>query len=364
MRSIAPPLNFRELKCTPVSVPLARPVRTASGQVTHAPLILVDLYTQEGVVGHAYLFTYTPLVLKPLLVLLENLATLLKDSDLSPLDVERKLDSRFRLLGKTGLVAMAIAGIDMALWDATAKAAGMPLCRLLGGSTDPVSAYFSQGMDGLEEGVELAHECVERGFSLMKIKIGYPTLTEDIAVVNAVKNALGGRAELAVDFNQSLNLPDALRRCRALDDMNLAWIEEPTRQDDYDGHARISQEIRTPIMLGENWFGTDEMAKSVAAKASDLVMPDLMKIGGISGWLRAASIAAAARLPMASHIFQEVTAHLMSATPTKLRLEVLEIADPILETSLKVVNGMAYPSTSPGSGLTWDADAVERFRVT
>jgi mandelate racemase len=338
-------------------------VRTASGQITHAPLVLLDLLTEDGVEGRAYLFTYTPLVLKPLTGLLHNLAELLKGAALAPLNVERMLDARFRLLGNTGLVTMAIAGIDMAVWDALARAAGLPLCRLLGGSPTPVPAYFSQGMDGLQRGVELAQQCLERGFTLMKIKIGYPTLAEDLAVVSAVQSTLGTKAKLAVDFNQSLSVPEALRRCHALDDLDLAWIEEPTRQDDDAGHARIAREVRTPIMLGENWFGTQEMARSVAADASDLVMPDLMKIGGVSGWLRAAGIAAAARLPMASHIFQEVSSHLMTVTPTAQWLEVLDIAQPVLQQGLHVEAGMAHPSQAPGSGLDWDTEAIARLRL-
>lgn len=131
-------LTFRELRCTPVSVPLANPVRTASGQVTHAPLILLDLLSEEGVEGRAYLFTYTPLVLKPLVSLLNNIAGLLKGTSLAPMEVERGFDARFRLLGNTGLVTMAIAGIDMACWDALARGAGLPLCKLLGGTPKAV----------------------------------------------------------------------------------------------------------------------------------------------------------------------------------------------------------------------------------
>jgi mandelate racemase len=358
-----PLLTFRELRATPVSVPLANPVRTASGNVTHAPLVLINLITEEGVEGRAYLFCYTPLVLKPVTALIENLGALLKGASLAPAEVERALDARFRLLGNTGLVTMAIAGIDMAVWDALAHAAKMPLARLLGGEVKPIPAYFSQGMDGLERGVELAQECVQREFRLMKIKIGYATVEEDIRVIRAVQAALDGKAELAVDYNQSLNPVDALRRCRALDELGLAWIEEPTRQDDDASHARIAREIRTPIMLGENWFGSNEMARGVAAQSSDLVMPDLMKIGGVSGWLRAAGIASAARLPMASHIFHEVTAHLMSVTPTAYLLEILGVADPVLQTPLAIEHGMAIPNSAPGSGIAWDSEAVARYRL-
>jgi len=359
-----PLLTWRELRCIPVSVPLANPVRTASGEVKHAPLILLDLLTEEGIVGKAYLFTYSPLVLKPLVGLLDELNSQLVGVTVAPVELERVLDARFRLLGNTGLVTMALAGIDMACWDALARAAGLPLYRLLGGMHKPVAGYFSQGMDGLEKAVSLAEQCVERGFTLMKIKIGYKTAEEDLAVVRAVLSILGDRAELAVDYNQSLSVPEALRRCHRLDELSLAWIEEPTRYDDDTGHALITREIRTPIMLGENWFGSHAMARSVTARASDLVMPDLMKIGGVSGWLRAAGIADAARLPMASHIFQEITAHLMTVTPTGLRLEILELADPILTRPLHVSNGMAYPNTDSGNGLNWNEQVVERLRIT
>lgn len=359
----APLLTVRDLKATPVSVPLANPIRTASGDITHAPLVLIDLTTEEGVEGRSYLFAYTPLALHPLTALLNNLAQLLNGAACSPHDVEKMLDSRFRLLGNTGMVTMAIAGIDMAVWDALARAAQMPLAQLLGGQSRPVPAYFSQGMDGLERGVELAEQCLTLGFEAMKIKVGYSSVGEDIAVIEAVQSVLGTNAQLAVDYNQSLSVPDALLRCRALDDLGLAWIEEPTRQDDYLGHASITSETRTPIMIGENWFGSHEMARSVAASASDMVMPDLMKIGGVSGWLRAASIADAARLPMCSHIFQEVSAHLMTVTPTAHRLEILNIADPVLTQPIRVIEGKAIPNTTPGSGLDWNLDAVAKFEV-
>lgn len=364
--NVSPPvpiLGLRSLRTTPVLVPLEQPVRTASGQVTHAPLLLIDLLSAEGVEGRAYLFTYTPLVLKPLAGLLDELAAALVGTVLAPAAIERALDARFRLLGNTGLVTMAIAGIDMAAWDCLARAAELPLGRLVGGSGAPVPAYFSQGMDGVEKGVELAGQCLERGFDLMKIKIGYPTLTEDLAVVRAVQATLGRDAALAVDYNQSLTVPEAMRRCRALDEFDLAWIEEPTRHDDDAGHARLSGATHTPIMLGENWFGTAPMVRSLEAGACDLVMPDLMKIGGVSGWLRAAAIAAGARRPMGSHIFQEMSAHLMTATPTAHRLEVLDLAAPVLLQPLKVEGGLAHPSPAPGSGLDWDLEAVERLRV-
>ena len=357
-----PALTVRSLRATPVSVPLARPVHTASGTIAHAVLALVDLATEQGVDGRAYLFAYTPLALRPLVRLLDELAPLLAGRPCAPAELARTLGAPFRLLGDTGLVAMALAGIDMAAWDALARAAGLPLARLLGGAPRPVRAYFSQGLDGRERGVELAHECLALGYSAMKIKLGHATLAEDVAVAEAVVSVLGERAELAVDYNQSLTVPEALRRCRALDPLGLAWIEEPTRHDDA-GHARIAAAIDTPVMLGENWFGVHEMARSLRAQASDLAMPDLMKIGGVSGWLHAAGLAAAARMPMASHVFPEMSAHMLCVTPTAHLLEVLDLAAPVLAEPLVVRDGFAHPGEAPGSGIDWDRDAVSHYRL-
>jgi mandelate racemase len=351
------------LDLTPVSVPLAQPVRTASGQVTHAPLVLLDLHAGGGVTGRAYLFAYTPLVLKSLVQLLRDLAPLLQGQPVAPAAVVAALDARFRLLGSTGLVAMALAGIDMVLWDALARAQQLPLVRLLGGVARPLSAYASEGMDGIERGCQLAEQALARGFRLMKIKIGYPTLAEDVATIRAVQAVLGSRCALAVDYNQSLSVADAVLRLRALDELGLAWIEEPTRHDDDAGHAQLTRMCRTPVQLGENWLGTAPMQASLAAGAGHLVMPDLMKIGGVSGWLHAAALAQAWRRPMSSHLFAEFTAHLMPVTPTAHWLEYLDLAAPLLEQPLTVQDGCVSPLPSTGAGLVWKADAVARWQV-
>jgi mandelate racemase len=352
-------LIIKSLRSRPLMVPLKTPIRTASGEVTHAPLILIDLVTTSGIIGHSYLFTYTPLALKSVNDLLDSLSAVVEGMACAPQELLRVLEGRFRLLGNTGLVTIALAGIEMAAWDCLAKSAKRPLVELLGGENRPVPCYFSQGMDGLARGEELANECVERGFSAMKIKIGYSTVDEDVAVIRAVQKVLALRAQLAVDYNQSLSYADALRRCRHLDKLDLLWIEEPLLQDDFEGHARLSAQFKTPIMLGENWFGTQDMAKALKVAACDLVMPDLMKIGGVTGWLRAASLAQAARLPMASHIFQEITAHLMPLTPTAYLLEILDLAEPILKKPLKIVQGMAHANTEPGNGIEWNEYAIE-----
>jgi mandelate racemase len=169
-----------------------------------------------------------------------------------------------------------------------------------------------------------------------------------------------------VDYNQALSVPEAIMRCHALDDEGLTWIEEPTAADDVDGHARIAREARTPIQLGENWWGARELAKSLAAGASDYVMIDAMKIGGVSGWLRAAALAETAGVPLSSHIAPEFSAHLLATTATAHWLEYLDWTGPILDgpPPVRIEEGLAIPSTVPGVGLAWDEAAVRRFEVS
>lgn len=197
----------------------------------------------------------------------------------------------------------------------------------------------------------------------MKIKAGYDSVDEDVAVIRAVQSVLGKSAQLMVDYNQSLTVPEALVRCRVLDELGLAWIEEPVRQDDYAGAALVAQQITTPVQVGENWFGLAEMAASVRVRGSDLVMPDAMKIGGVTGWLAAASLAHAHGLPVSTHLFHEVSVHLMAVTPTAHWVEYMNLADPVLAQPMRFVDGMAVPLDGPGNGIEWDAQAVARYRA-
>jgi mandelate racemase len=355
------PLTIRSLSVRAVRVPLSRPHPTAGGTVSEAPLVLVDLMTEEGVTGSAYVFCYTPLALAPVARLVTNLEAVIAGMTLAPLAIERALQARFRLLGPEGLTGIALAAIDMAAWDALARAAERPLVRLLGGEPRPTSVYNSLGMGGVDLAAREAEESVTAGFRGVKFKIGYPDVQSDLEVVRAAQKAGGDDLVVMVDYNQSLDVPEGVRRGRLLDSEGIGWIEEPTTADDFAGHAQVAREVTTPIQIGENWWGTHDMAKSLAAGASDYVMVDLMKIGGISGWLRAAALAEPGGIRLSSHLFPEVSVHLMAMTPTAHWLEWLDLASPILQEPLRIENGYATPTEAPGSGIAWDEEAVARY---
>jgi mandelate racemase len=260
---------------------------------------------------------------------------------------------------------MAMAGIDMAAWDALAKSCEVPLARLLGGEPRKIPAYNSCGLGiiGGERAAEEALELVAPGFRAIKVRLGYPELDTDVAVVRAVRRSVGEGVVLMSDYNQSLSVVEAERRAAALDGEGLYWIEEPTRADDHSGHAQVRRESGTPIQTGENWWGPHDMAKSIEAGASDYAMADAMKIGGVSGWLRAAALAESAGLPLSSHLFPEISAHLLSMSPTCHWLEYVDWANPILEEPLEIMEGYASVPSRPGIGMSWDEEAVRRYSV-
>jgi mandelate racemase len=201
------------------------------------------------------------------------------------------------------------------------------------------------------------------GFPAIKVRLGYPDATTDVDVVRAVRAAVGSGIALMSDYNQGLSVADALLRTQALADEGLYWVEEPTAADDHAGHAEIRRKSRLRIQMGENWWGPHEMACCVAAGASDFGMPDAMKIGGVTGWLRAAAIAETAGLPISSHLFPEISAHLLAASPTGHWLEYVDWAEPILQEPLRIADGVAVAPDVPGSGLAWDEAMVERYLV-
>jgi mandelate racemase len=351
-------LTIRAIRARGLDLTLQRPVETASGVMRSTPLVLIDLLTEEGIAGQSYVRCYTPVGLKPLVMLIENLEPLLKGDAATPFSVEAKLQRHFRLLGPQGLTGIAMAGIDMALWDARAKACGAPLVTLLGGAPKPIAAYASLRTMSPDGAATEAAELIALGFNAIKVKVGRSDIAADLETIRAVRRAIGESAQLMVDYNQSLTVPNAIDRARVLDDEGLYWIEEPTRADDFEGHARIAEAAKTPVQLGENWWGPHDMAKSIAALASDHAMLDVMKLGGVTGWMRAAALAEAASLPASSHTFPEFSAHLLGVTPTALYLEYLDHAGPILQQPVQLKDGHVVTPDRPGTGLEWDEDAV------
>lgn len=349
------------LKVRTALVPLPEPHLTASGTIVQSPLILTDIHTDAGVVGHGLVFSYTPAALKAVAEMVRGLEPLLIDQPLAPAELEQQLRGRFRLLGEQGLVGIAIAAVDMALWDAKAKLQEQNLVTLFGGQAKDVPVYGGIGYNGERHSAEAAEAWAKLGLLGVKAKVGYPTVQEDVAVLRAIRSAVGDELVVMADYNQCLTPAEAIERLRVLEDEGLTWVEEPTLAHDYQGHAQIRAEVKTPIQCGENWWGTQDLSHAIHAGASDYIMPDVMKIGGVSGWRRAAALAEVHQLKVSCHLWPEISYQLLCVTPTFHWLEYCDWWNPILAEPLVVENGIAQLSDTPGNGMRWNEEAVAKY---
>lgn len=355
-------LIIRDLRARAVIAPLAQPIRTSVGTIPSAPLVLIDLSTNQGVTGRAYIFGYTPVTLRPLTELMVHIREMLVGKAVAPIERMQDFRSAFRLLGCQGLVGMAISGVEMAMWDAMGHAADLPVCALLGAEAKPVPAYASHGVLDPETDRALLEANLRDGFRAVKIKLGAGTLGEDVASVSGVRKIIGSETGLMVDYNQSLTVTEAKRRIAALSAFDLTWVEEPVPAEDLSGHREVRASSTVPIQTGENWWFPEDAARAIAGQASDLAMLDLMKIGGVSGWMRAAAQAEGVSLPVSSHLFVEASAHTLAATPNAHFLEYLDIAGAVMATPTVVENGAVSPR-GPGLGIVWDARAIDAYAV-
>ena len=363
--SIAPLLTVRAVRSVGVEVPMTYALGTSRGTMTRAPLLLIDLDTEEGITGRSYIWGYFPAAVPAIAQILGEVERAVKGERIAPVDLWARLAERFALIGVQGIVRMAMAGFDIAAWDALAQAAGLPLAALLGAQPKSIAAYNSCGL-GLMPPDKLADEAeklLAGGFRAIKLRLGYPALSDDLAALRAVKARVGAEIAVMVDYNQALSRVAALERGRALDEEGVYWLEEPIRHDDYAGNAELARVLKTPIQIGENFSESSAMAAALAAGAADYVMPDLERIGGVTGWRRAAALAASHRIKMSSHLYPEVSVHLLAATPTCHFLEYVDWADKIVEEPLKIVDGFALAPQRPGNGLSWDWKAVEKYRM-
>jgi mandelate racemase len=358
-------LTIRAIRSVAVDVPMNHVLGTSRAAIRSAPLLLIDLETEEGVTGRSYLFCYVAAAAPAIASILGEIERNVKGHRVAPLDLWAFLARRFTLIGVQGVVRMAMSGLDVACWDALAIESGRPLAEYLGAAVRPIRAYNSNGLGimAADALADEAEELLEGGFKGVKLRLGYPTVEEDLAAVRAVRARIPAGISLMVDYNQALSVAEAMARGRALDGEGVYWIEEPIRHDDYRGAGELARQLATPIQIGENFSQPHAMEEALGMGACDFVMPDLERIGGVTGWIRAAALAEAYGIEMSSHLFPEVSAHLLAATPTAHWLEYVDWAAAVLQNPLHVTEGMAAIGRTPGNGLEWNPDAVERYRM-
>lgn len=359
-------MRIRAVPTWQLSYPQTPPFRAGGWTFPSVDFVLVRVETDEGLAGTGWVFTFGVSAARVLRAMVDALTEVVVGEDALGRDhLGRRMWDSATFLGQSGVAVSAMAGIEVALWDLAGRAAGMPLYRLLGGSGAPVLAYASGGSLALQPG-DLAEEvasAVERGFRAVKLKIGLACLEEDVARVQRVRETVGPGVKVIADANQRWTPKQALAACERLAEFDLFWLEEPVRADDIEGHARVAAGTTVPVATGETLFTRKAFSALLAADGADVVTPNLQRVGGIGEWLRVAAEADGRGVPIASHVFPEVNAHLLTSIPNALAFEYLEwwprpfTGGPVLE------DGRIRPPDQPGLGLDVDWDGVRRHEV-
>lgn len=258
-------------------------------------------------------------------------------------------------VGRSGLATQALAALDIALWDLKAKRADLPLAKLIGAHRDSVRTYNTSGgflSAPLEEVRENAARSLEAGIAGIKIKVGHPDAAVDRARVEAVRETIGEDTPLMVDANQQWDRPAALRMGRWLEQFDLVWIEEPLDAYDVEGHRQLADALDTPIATGEMLASVAEHVRLIDARACDIIQPDAPRVGGITQFLKLATLADHAGLQLAPHFAMEIHLHLAAAYPREPWVEHFDWLDPLFEERLETREGRMLVPDRPGLGIT------------
>ena len=335
------------------------------------PFVTLRLRTDEGIEGIAFTL-YGDAMTGSLRTAVDELCALCIGED--PLRIEhigRKLMNAVGAhCGPGGIFTLAASAIDIALWDIKGKALGLPLWKLLGGYRREVACYASGSLRrGLsdDQAATAAHRLVARGFREMKTQMalpGNPAPSDEIRRMRVVREAIGPDVKLMCDINQRWRPEQAIDIARRCEEFGLFWLEDVVAHDDYQGMARVNAALSTPIAGGEYVWGMVPFRHMIEARSVDVVMVDLVRVGGITAWMKVAALAEAFNLPIVSHLAPELHCHLVAAAPNGLTVEYMPWTLALFEDTPEVVDGVMRLWDRPGLGLKFDEAAVKAFRVS
>ncbi len=360
-------LKFKKINIRGVDVPLKKPVVAHIGTFDKWPFLCLDIHTNANIIGRSYIGPYLVEQLPAVAHCIKALSEHFLNRNIRPFDFYKEGFKKISLLGYQGIGLYALAALDIGFWDAYSKLANMPLANFLGGELKPIKTYNSRGLwlISLDEIEKDIYDLLDKGtFNSIKVRIGRNKLKDDIYVIEKIKQIAGSDVNIMSDFNQCYEFDTALKRMTELDEIGLYWFEEPVNYRDLDGCAQLTSKIKTPITIGENFHGLYDLIQSINKKASTFIMPDLMRIGGVSGWLEASHVAEHYNLKFSTHLFPEVSAHLMNVTPTSHWLEYVDWANPILkDTGFKIEKGYFSLPDIPGTGIEWNEENMKKYSI-
>lgn len=362
-------MKITNLRTEVVHLPFGPAIKQGGlGELHSIDCVLVYLETDAGLIGEGLVYSINKQRLSSLHEMVRSFEPLVVglDPEFGGTFVARA-SAAIGQFGHAGMTIVGMAGIDAAIFDLRAKAAGLNVSHLLGVCRKALPVYRSVGLGhdySLDELQRSAAEFVKRGFRGMKMNVGKHSLAEDVRRVGAVREAIGPDISLMADLNQRLTAPRAIRLGRALEQFDLAWLEEPVRYYDHAAEAAIAAALDMPIASGESEYTYRGILQMLQLHSADIVMPDLQRMGGPTGFLKAVHLAEAFNTPVSSHLAHEMSLALLAAAPNTAVLEYAPWFEPLYRERLELDrDGHAVVPTAPGWGFSFDPIAVERYRA-
>ncbi|MBC7709576.1 MAG: mandelate racemase/muconate lactonizing enzyme family protein [Rhizobacter sp.] len=345
--------------------PVPRSDAIQSFVVQETPMLRISC--DDGLQGTGYSYTIGTGGSSVMALLEHHLAPKLIGRD--PDDIEAIWKDLFFYTHATAvgaITALALAAIDTALWDVRCKRTQLPLHKAAGGAQERVAMYSTEGgwlHLSPEQLVRQSLEAKAQGFKGVKIKVGRPHVSEDMARLSAVRAAVGDAFEIMIDANQCFTVGEAIRRARHYERLDIAWFEEPLPAEDLAGHQRLAQSTSLPIAVGESIYSLQHFREYLQRGACSIVQADVARIGGITPWLKVAHLAESFNVPICPHFLMELHLGLCAAVPNAPWVEYIPQLDSITTSGMASDGGFAIPSDAPGLGIAWDWAAIESLAL-
>jgi len=361
-------MKITNMRSIIVEIPLEKPITTAIHNIRSVCAIAVILDTDAHISGESYLFTIGPKKLKVLNEMLLSLGEFVIGQD--PRYTEKIWADIWRninFFGHKGVSIFALSTLDMACWDIKGKAADLPLFQLLGAYRDKVQVYASGGLwlsSSIDELQREAEDLLTQGFRAMKMRIGKPKIFEDIDRVRAVRKAIGPDTVLMVDANQGFTVQHAIKLGRSLDEFDIFWFEEPVPAYHLEGSAQVRKALPSMYLAsGETEYTRYGFKQMLDANAANLLMPDLLRVGGITEFIKVAHLAESMEVPVSPHLFTEQSLQLMGSIPNGTYLEHMPWFSCLFNEKIDLESGLAKVPQRPGLGFTFNMEALNRYRI-
>lgn len=346
-------LAIREMACYRAVSPLSQPIADATHAIPQIAFIVTRLRLENGVVGESYLlaFHYSQNAIHGALKDIQLMAIGWSADRIDEFIAHYDRESEY--FGNAGIHRWALGAVEIAMWDALARTRNKPVWRMLGGTPTAVPLYGSGGWlsYSIEQLKEEATAYVRRGFRAVKIKVGSPTVEVDIERLTKVRESVGPGVNIMMDANQGMNLESALDLSNQARNLCIGWFEEPLPNTDFEGYRRLKDEAGILLAMGEREFDLVALRELAGRCALDLWQPDILRLGGVKGWLDSASLARAHSIPVLPHYYKEYDVPLLMTVEKPYGAESFDWVDPLIDRPIRMENGFAHPHDEPGWGF-------------